>query len=133
MLTSATTTERIATTTLRDHSQLSIREYITHKAREYGVSVELALYVAAHESNFRHDTVGDLNIVCRNRRSPHYGKAVYARGVYQFTRCYYPHVSDADAFDPVKNIELALPLLANKSTCLSQFTTCRWYYYGKPN
>ena len=101
-----------------------VRSYIIEKAKENNIPVELALYVADKESTFGQNPIGDTDIIC-----PRTGEAVYARGVYQLTRCYYPQVSDQDAFDNRKNIDYVFDnnLLEGK-TCKSQFTTCRHYY-----
>lgn len=113
-------------------STSTISAYIVQKAQEIGVSPQLALYVAKHESSFDPSEVGDLTITCWNRKSPYYGKPVYARGVFQFTRCWYWMYSDEMAFDPKFNIDHAIPLLADKKTCMSQFSTCRDYYRTYP-
>lgn len=115
-----TSTEKWASTT--------IRSYIEEKALLLGVKKELALYIAEHESRFNPDEIGDMDIICKKRDSTNYGRPVRARGVFQITDCYWPHITDEQAFDARFNIDLALPLLKDKETCLVQFTTCRWYY-----
>ena len=104
-------------------------ELVTYYATKYGVSQDLAHYIAVNESHYKPNEVGDENITCRAQNSPYKGQAVYARGVYQITRCYHPQVTDAQAFDPEYNIEYAMKLIAKgRSTCISQFSTCRDYY-----
>lgn len=106
----------------------TVEELVTFYAYKYGVSQDLAHYIAKNESHYREDAVGDL-FPCRNEKSPHYLEDVYARGVYQITRCYHYNVSDEDAFDAESNIEYAMKLIAKgRETCEKQFSTCRNYY-----
>lgn len=112
--------ENISTTT--------VKQYIIEKAKEEKVSVDLALYVAEHESRFGEDILGDMDIICNKKDSPNYGKPVRAKGIYQFTDCYWPHITDQQAFDEKFNIDLAMTLLKDKKICIQQFTTCRRYY-----
>ena len=103
---------------------LSVQELVSHYADQFGVSQELAHHIAFGESGYNPLAVGDMNITC-----PSTGKPVRARGVMQITECYYPQVSDEEAFDAETNIKIAMEVIARgKSTCISQFTTCRNYY-----
>ena len=113
----------------KDTVKYTIPEMVTYYADKYNVDHDLAHYIAKHESNYDPNDTGDLKITCRVKGSPGYGKAVYARGVYQITRCYYPEISDEMAFDPSFNIDYAMKVIAKgKKTCMSQFSTCRDYY-----
>lgn len=109
--------------------QMTVEQMVTHYATEFGVSQELAHYIADNESRYDPKAVGDKYITCPNKRSKYYGQPVYARGVYQLTRCYYPDIKDEDAFDAEKNIKIAMQQIAKgKSNCQNQFSTCRDYY-----
>ena len=113
----------------QEEVELTIPEKIDLYASKYQVSKELAHYIAEEESGYNKNAEGDLTITCRNPKSPHNGQPVYARGVYQITRCYHPNVTDEQAFDPDFNIEYAMKLIAQGTeTCKRQFTTCRDYY-----
>lgn len=99
------------------------RAYIASQALKIGVSEDLALYVWNHEGAGDLRAVGDMDITC-----PSTGKPVRARGAWQLTECWYPTVSDDCAFDLKCSTAVALPLLKEKKTCISQFSTCRDYY-----
>jgi len=103
---------------------LSVKEMVTIYADEFGVDQELAHHIAFGESGYNPQAIGDMNITC-----PMTGKPVRARGVMQITECYYPHISDEEAFDAETNIKIAMAVIAKgRTTCISQFTTCRNYY-----
>lgn len=112
--------------------ELSIEELVTKYAKEKGVSQDLAHYIAKYESRYNPKAVGDLNLTCRNSKSYANGQAVYARGVFQLTRCWYPEVSDAEAFDAETNIQIGISIIAKgREHCINQFSTCRDYYEKK--
>jgi len=99
----------------------AVKAYITKEAIEHNIPVERALHVAEKESHFGEDPKGDLDIICKRT-----GEPVYARGVYQLTRCYYPQVSDEVAFDKQKNIDYVFDNgLLKDGVCQRQFSTCR--------
>lgn len=53
------------------------------------------------------------------------GKPVRARGLVQITECYYPDVTDEQAFDIDFSIDfLARKLAEGTQTCRTQWTTC---------
>lgn len=108
---------------------LSVEDMVTKYARLNGVSIDLAHYIAKNESHYQFDAKGDLNLICKNPRSPWNGTSVYARGVYQLTRCYHPEISDAEAFNPESNIKIAMAIIGkSKESCINEFSTCREYY-----
>jgi len=101
-----------------------IPEKVDYYADKYKVDRDLAHYIAKNESQYNPKAIGDMSITCKRTGSP-----VRARGVYQITECFYPEISDAEAFDADSNIKIAMQIIAKgKSTCMSQFTTCRNYY-----
>lgn len=108
------------------YSTSTIRSLIVAASTKYDVDPSLALYVAEHESSFDPTEVGDLTINCKD------GSPVYARGLYQITRCYWPDITDARAFDPIFSIDWAMNILSNEKKCKQTFTTCRWFYEGIP-
>ena len=87
------------------------------------VSVDMVFYIIEGESSFDPKNVGDMDIVCKET-----GKPVRARGLLQITQCYWPQISDAQAFDPEWSIKWALPLLKNREKCLQTWTLCRKYF-----
>ncbi len=103
---------------------LSVQELVSQYADEFGVDQDLAHHIAFGESGYNPKAIGDMDISC-----PMTGQPVYARGVFQLTECWYGHVSDAEAFDAETNIKIAMAVIAEgRTTCISQFTTCRNYY-----
>lgn len=97
------------------------KDKVRYYADMWGVSSHLMLYIVENESSFNKDAVGDMHIAC-----PMTGEPVRARGPVQITECYYPQVSDEDAFD----WDYSLNFLAKKLSegkC-SEWTTCRNYY-----
>lgn len=122
------------TTYADDISEQNVAKYavpamVTYYATKYRVGQDLAHYIAKHESEYDPNNKGDLTITCHNKQSKFYGQPVYARGVYQLTRCYYPQVTDEQAFDPQYNIQFAMQIIAKgRDTCINQFSTCRDYY-----
>lgn len=109
-------------------AQFEIPAMVSYYATQYGVSQKLANYIAEHESDYNPNEVGDEHITCR-QDNQYKGQAVYARGVFQITRCYYPEVTDSQAFDPQYNIQFAMAIIAKgRDTCINQFSTCRAYY-----
>lgn len=114
-----------------DITKYEVPAMVTYYAAEYKVPQDLAHYIARKESGYDPNDLGDLNILCTDKTSPYYKQPVYSRGVYQISRCYYPNVSDVQAFNPEYNVEYAMGIIARgKSTCMSQFSTCRNYYEG---
>jgi soluble lytic murein transglycosylase-like protein len=104
-----------------------LEEMVERYAEQYSVSIDLAKYIAFNESGYNSNAKGDMYIICPSGGWK--GTPVYARGVYQITRCYHPNVSDEQAFDAEYNIEYAMKLLAQgREMCEMQFTTCREYY-----
>lgn len=95
-------------------------------AKENGVSEKLAQYVVSNESQYNPKLIGDMSIRC-----PSTGKPVRSRGLVQITECYYPDVTDAQAFDPNFNLQFGMKLMKDKKSCMSQFSTCRKYYESK--
>ena len=62
-----------------------------------------------------------MNITCRRTGAP-----VRARGPAQITECYYPQVTDKQAFDWDYSLNFLTKKLS-RGKC-SQWTTCRNYY-----
>lgn len=105
-------------------TKAEITDYIEFDAKQYGVSPDLALWVATHEDPALDPTViGDMDIVCES--GPNKGKPYRSKGIFQESDCGHPEISDACAFDAKCNIDAAMPMLAERTTCLSQFSTCR--------
>lgn len=107
----------------------TVQELVTIYADEFGVDQKLAHYIAKNESNYDASQIGDMGITCPQRQSPFYGQPVRARGVFQITQCWYPHVSDKEAFDAETNIKIAMEIIAKgEKICRQQFSTCNKYY-----
>ena len=110
---------RAAATSTQETPQAQARRL----AAEYGVPFYLLDYIITNETHWKPHAVGDMDITCKRT-----GKPVRARGIMQLTECWYSHVPDACAFDTECALRVALPLIAKKHTCMSQWTTCRRYY-----
>ncbi len=104
-------------------SKGTVKEMVSCYAKKNGVDEKLAHYVVENESHYNSDAVGDLHTKCGST-----GKPVRARGLVQITTCYYPQVTDEQAFDPNFNLDFGMKLMKDKKTCISQFSTCRDYY-----
>lgn len=102
-----------------------VKALIDKIAQEKAVSAGMLHYIVSNESQYNKDAVGDMNIICKRTGLP-----VRARGILQITECYYPDISDECAFDIKCSFEKMTPLLIQKETCMSQWTTCRNYYGG---
>lgn len=96
--------------------------YIKHKILEtaelLGVDPVKALQIAQNESGLDETAVGDKKLICERT-----GKPVRARGIYQITECWHPEVSDKEAFNIDRNIEIGIGLIA--LNCRGQFSTCK--------
>ncbi len=88
-----------------------------------GIDPVLLNYIVDGESGYDPTQKGDLTLKCKST-----GKAVYARGLLQITRCFHPEISDAQAFDLDFSLNWALPLLKNEASCKREWTVCRRYY-----
>jgi hypothetical protein len=106
-----------------------VKAYVKEQATLAGVHVEKVLFIVENESHFNAKAVGDMHLICNNKKSPHYGKPVRARGAWQLTDCWYGHVTDEQAFDVEYSTKLALSIISkSKKDCISQWSTCaRWY------
>lgn len=84
----------------------SVEEIIVSKAEEYGVPVDLALFIAKEESQFNPSAVGDTHLICEAT-----GKPIRSRGIWQINSCAHPDVSDELAFNVASSTDWAMPLL----------------------
>ena len=100
-------------------SSLTITEIIEKHADQFGVNRELALKIAFKESSLNPNAVGDMNITCRRT-----GEPVRARGLYQITECYWPNITDDQAFDPEWSTRWAMKQFKD-GNCKRFWTTCR--------
>lgn len=101
----------------------NIQELVSCYAQKNGVNPKLAQYIVSNESNYDPNTIGDMKIKC-----PSTGKPVRSRGLVQISECYYPQITDSQAFDPNFALDFGMKLIKNKKVCEQQFTTCRNYY-----
>ena len=108
----------------------TIKGIITGYSLLYGVDPKLALFVAEFESSYNPKQTGD-DFLCTFKYSPNINKPVMARGLWQFTDCYFPEISDEVAFDVASSTKIAMPLLKDKKKCIRTWTVCRNYYDKK--
>lgn len=83
----------------------TIPELITYYASKYDVSTTTMTTIVTNESSFNPLAIGDMGITCKKT-----GRPVRARGAVQITECYFPEITDAQAFDP----DFAINFLAEK-------------------
>lgn len=106
-----------------------IKDYVLSEAVKARVDVHKIDYIVEHESHYDPKAIGDLNVVCSNKKSPYYGKETYARGLWQITRCWYPDITDEQAHDVKWSTEWALNVIGNsRKDCITQWSTCRAWY-----
>lgn len=104
-------------------STTTVAAYIALEAQKWGISDDLAQYVASHESGYDIHARGDQEPMAD-------GIPANARGLWQITSKYNPTVTDAEADDPVFATNFAMPILKDKQRCIREFTACRNYYEG---
>jgi len=126
-LTNIVATTLIATSSAMSHAD--IKDYLVEQSIQQGVSPELVLYMAENESHFRLQAIGDMDITC-----PHTGKPVRSRGIFQISECWYPEITDQEAFSLASSTAFALShIKKSKQWCMSQWTTCRAYFKSYPH
>lgn len=99
----------------------NIYEKIQRYSRHFQVPPELIIHIATNESRLNPDAIGDMNIICKRT-----GKPVRSRGMFQISECYFPEISDRQAFD----IDFSLIFVAQniKNGKCHLWTTCRNYF-----
>ena len=102
--------------------EVSIQACIEEKATQYNVSSEKLHYIIMNESSYKPNATGDMDIICKRTGLP-----VRARGILQITECWYPNISDECAYDVECSLDKMLPIMADKESCVEQWTTCKWY------
>ena len=101
-----------------------LEAYIRLEAKNYGVSEDLATYIVFNESRYNPRAVGDTHLIC-----PFTGEKQRSRGLWQWSDCFNPQVSDEQAFNFITSTELAMKELAKgEERCKQLWTTCRKYY-----
>lgn len=98
-----------------------IKSRIEYYSDLYQISEEVMNYIVSNESSFETMAVGDMDIICS--RGINKGKPVRARGVAQITECYFPEITDEQAFD----VEFSLDFLAEniaEGNCRKLWSTC---------
>lgn len=107
---------------IEDEPPLSTKEelvaYATKQAIRAQISPDVVLHIIQHESNWNTEAEGDMNRICSRT-----GRAIRARGLVQITECYYPNISDVDAFNPKFAINFLISKL-REGECRSQWSTC---------
>ena len=98
----------------------SIAKILTKKYNADSKTVE---YIIENESGWNPHATGDMDIICSRT-----GEPVRARGIMQITECYYPEITDKQAYSPIFALDWSIQKIADTQTCISQWTTCRKYY-----
>ncbi len=102
---------------------VSVQECISYYSTKYDVPRAKLDYIVLHESSYKENAVGDMDIICKRTGLP-----VRARGILQITECYYPEIPDSCAFNAQCSLEKMILLIKDERVCASQWTTCRDYY-----
>ena len=79
------------------------RDYVAAQAVKAGLSADLAVCIAEHESRFQPDALGDGHLTC-----PMTGEPQRSRGLFQISDCWHPEVPDEIAFSVASSTEWAL-------------------------
>lgn len=112
------------------------RTYFLDEAKKAGVWVEKAEHMMKIESGgWNPHARGDQKVLangngmCRNKKSPLYGKPANARGGAQITECWFPSISDEQADDYKFATKFMLDtILSGKEKCRMIYSTCdAWY------
>ena len=110
--------------TATEDPESGLEAYIRLEAKNYGVSEDLATYIVFNESRYNPRAVGDTHLIC-----PFTGEKQRSRGLWQWSDCFNPQVSDEQAFNFITSTELAMKELAKgEERCKQLWTTCRKYY-----
>ena len=102
---------------------IDVAHYAAQLADEHDVDYELVEFIIHHESSWNPYSIGDLDINCTRTDRP-----VYARGILQITECYWPDITNVQAFDPYWALQWDIPKMADKETCKRLWTACRCYF-----
>lgn len=116
------------------------KAYFISEAKKAGVWVEKAEHMMKVESGgWNPHARGDQKVLangngmCRNKKSPLYGKPANARGGAQITECWFPSISDEQADDYKFATKFMLDtILSGKEKCRTIYSTCdAWYELQK--
>lgn len=99
--------------------------YVTKKIEEVatmdGVDPIKALKIAYDESRYIPDALGDMTITCKRTDLP-----VHSRGLWQISTCYFPDITDAQAYDVDWSTNWAMSQLKKgEATCKLIWSTCK--------
>jgi len=112
------------------------KAYFLEEATKAGVWVKKAEHMMKVESGgWNVHARGDQKILangngmCKNRKSPLYGKPANARGGAQITECWFPNISDEQADDYKFATKFMLDvILSGKDKCRMIYSTCDAFY-----
>ena len=116
------------------------RTYFLEEATKAGVWVEKAEHMMQVESGgWNPHARGDQKVLpngngmCKNKKSPLYGKPANARGGAQITQCWFAEISDEQADDYKFATKFMLDvILSGKDKCRMIYSTCdAWYELQK--
>lgn len=91
--------------------------FVKKESLAHGVNPQMAVFIMGEETDFRPDVfngkiLGDTHLICREKKSPNFGKPQRARGPYQINDCYNWDVSDEVAFDLERSTAWAMPVMS---------------------
>lgn len=94
----------------------AVMDYVEGEAIKSGVDPAMALFILNGETTLRPEVLsgivlGDTHLTCLAKASPNYGRKMRARGAWQFNDCYYPEITDEQAFDLETSTALAMPIM----------------------
>jgi soluble lytic murein transglycosylase-like protein len=95
-----------------------LKSYVFNRAKAFGVSPFLALWIVKHESSFNPRAKGDGD---------------ESRGLWQISKVYHPEVPDAVAFDAASSTDWSLERIhEGKVNEWSAYRNCRTLYADCP-
>lgn len=140
---STSTTSKQTDTVIVEKPEITPDEfhsYFLDEAKKAGVWVDKAEHMMKVESGgWNPHARGDQKVLangngmCRNKKSPLYGKPANARGGAQITECWFPEITDEQADDYKFATKFMLDtILSGKDNCRKIYSTCdAWYELQK--
>ncbi len=116
------------------HSSSTVKMFVREMAQEYGVDPDIADFIVKNESNygwkegFFNPAIKGSPYICDAKKSKNYGKISHDRGILQISSCWYPNISDDEANDPIKALELMLPIMKKDPNQWAVYKFCqKWW------
>lgn len=93
---------------------IDLKSYVASEAKRWGVNVEMALFIAQHESTFDPTRVGDAST---------------SYGMWQIHLPAHPDVTIASAQDPIWSTQWAMAHMTTPNIWSTWRYRCKWFQY----